>query len=173
MHPKEKLFSTILAENHQRLFRICCYYIKNTDDRKDLYQEILFNIWKSLDDFRGAAAIGTFIYRIALNTAIGFSVKEFKRKSRFYGTDLQNNHMDIRFDDDEYQKKLEESVEELHRKLNQLSVIDRLIMTLMLEELPVRDIAGIIGITEPNVRIKIHRIKNQLKLEMKGINYEN
>jgi RNA polymerase sigma-70 factor (ECF subfamily) len=173
MHQKEKLFKSILTDNQERLFRICCYYLKNTEDRKDLYQEIIYNIWKSLNDFRGEAAIDTWIYRIALNTALGYAGKEHKRKSYTAEIDLQIN-LKLLYDDDKDQRaRLEKSIKELHIKLNQLSVIDKVIMTLLLEELSSKEIASIVGITEPNVRVKIHRIKNQLKLEMKGYDYEN
>ena len=64
---KENRFKQIVEENSRRINAICSYYSPNAEDRKDLYQEILVNIWKSLDKFRGAAAISTWIYRIAVN----------------------------------------------------------------------------------------------------------
>ena len=78
------------------------------------------------------------------------------------------NHNLLQADDQEQRVRLEESIAELHIKLNQLSIIDKAIMTLLLEELSAKEIANIVGITQANVRVKIHRIKNQLKFEMKG-----
>ena len=172
MNQKEKLFQSLLTNNQEKLFRICCYYFKNTEDRKDLFQEILYNIWKSLDNFRHEAAIDTWIYRIALNTAIGYVNKEHKRQSYIVKNDLLFDYNQLYADDQEQRVRLEESLEELHLKLNQLSIIDKAIMTLMLEELSTKEIANIVGITQANVKVKIHRIKNQLKFEMKGSNYE-
>jgi RNA polymerase sigma-70 factor, ECF subfamily len=172
MHSREKQFKSILTDNHEKIFRICCYYLKNVEDRKDLFQEILYNIWKSLKNFCGEAAIDTWVYRIALNTALGYINKEHKRKSDILEIDLQFNPKILNEDDQEQRERLEKLTEELHTKLNQLSVIDKAIMTLLLEELSTREIANIVGITEPNVRVIIHRIKNLMKLEMKGYNYE-
>lgn len=168
MNQKEKLFASILTNNQEKLFRLCCYYSKNSEDRKDIFQEILYNIWKSLKNFRGEAAIDTWIYRIALNTAIGYVNKEHKRQSDTLKIDLLFNHNLLQADDQEQRVRLEESIAELHIKLNQLSIIDKAIMTLLLEELSTKEIANIVGITQANVRVKIHRIKNQLKFEMKG-----
>ena len=173
MNLKEKQFISILSDNQEKLFRICCYYLKNREDRKDLFQEILFNIWKSLGNFRSESAIDTWIYRIALNTAIGYSIREHKRQRYTVGIDLESFHNLLPDEDKEQRSQLEESLEELHLKINQLSIIDKAIMALLLEDLSSKEIANIVGITEPNVRIKIHRIKNQIKIEMKGVNYEN
>lgn len=168
MKPEEEKFRKILSDNHKRIYRICCYYFRNSDDRMDLYQEILYNIWKSLASFRGRSSIDTWLYRIALNTAIAYSGKEYMRKRKKEDINLQYNINHLFYDDADQQEQLEDLIEELYHKLNQLSVIDRTIMTLMLEELPLKQIADIVGITESNVRVKVHRIKNQLKTEMKG-----
>jgi len=172
MQSKDTEFKSILADNHERLYRICSYYFKNKEDRSDLYQEILYNIWKSLGSFKGKSSINTWIYRIALNTAIGYAGREYLRRKSKADIDLHLNLDHLLYDDTDQKQILENSIEELYVKLNQLSVIDKTIMTLMLEEIPTKEIADIVGITEPNVRVKIHRIKNQLKIEMKGYSYE-
>ena len=80
MDTKEKYFKSIVNENKDKIYRICCYYLSDKDSRQDLYQEILVNIWKSLDGFRKEAAISTWIYRIAVNSSLMFIYKERKRK---------------------------------------------------------------------------------------------
>jgi RNA polymerase sigma-70 factor (ECF subfamily) len=83
--------------------------------------------------------------------------------------------MDFLLDDDcsEETRLKEEQFEKLEQALNMLSIIDKTIMLLALEELSYKEIADVIGITEPNVRVKIHRIKSQLKIELKEDNYGN
>ena len=79
MSEKEIKFTEIIAANKARIESICSYYAPNTDEQNDIYQEVLINIWKSLDNFRGDAAISTWIYRIAVNTALSYNGKAFKR----------------------------------------------------------------------------------------------
>ncbi len=166
---KEARFKEIVEENSCRINAICSYYSPNAEDRKDLYQEILVNIWKSLDKFRGDAAISTWIYRIAVNTSLSFAGKAYKNlKLRF---DEIPQGVNALLDDDELEQKLktEQHMEELEAQLNLLSVIDKALISLVLEGLSMREIADIIGLTEPNVKVKIHRIKEQLKQQLNSL----
>lgn len=169
---KEAVFETIVNDFRQRIYRICCYYARNDEDRKDLLQEVLISIWKSLATFRGEAALGTWVYRVTLNTAISYTQKELRRQQRYLMDGPDQADLLITGTDDEQQAELEEMLEELYSELNQLPVIDRTIMTLYLERLPSREIARIVGITEPNVRTKIHRICSKLSINMKGLQNE-
>jgi len=160
MKNKESYFKQIVSENEQRISGICRYYSSNEEDCQDMYQEVLINIWKSLDSFRGEAQISTWIYRVAVNTALGFANKEIRRQKVFLGQN--DNHLKNLVDMDENQKK-EGLLQVLENQINQLSVIDKIIMTLVMEGVNHKEIASVIGITEPNVRVKIHRIKTELK----------
>jgi len=164
--PKEAQFKQIVEENSSRINRICRYYCSNAETQKDMYQEILVNIWKSLDKFRGDSAISTWIYRIAVNTSLSFTGKTYRNQNLYIDKDLQN--MNVLFDDDELEQKLktERHLEQLETELNQLSIIDKALITLVLEGLSMREIADVIGLTEPNVKVKIHRIKEQLKQQL-------
>src|SRR5512136_1494874 len=82
---KEEKFRQLLTENEPRIYSICNYYSRSAADKKDLYQEIITNIWQCLDSFRGDSSIHTWIYRIALNTAITASHK----KNRIQNTEFQ------------------------------------------------------------------------------------
>ncbi|WP_051538708.1 RNA polymerase sigma factor [Prolixibacter bellariivorans] len=128
-----------------------------------MYQEILVNIWKSLDKFRGESSINTWIYRIAVNTAISFSGKSYRHSKLMINTD--SSAMNILYDHSELESKLKQEAlfEQLQVELNQLSIIDKALISLLLEGLTMKEIANVIGITEPNVKVKIHRIKSQLK----------
>jgi len=172
MQRKEERFNLLVKENHHKILKICRYYAPVSEDQKDMYQEILVNIWKSLENFRGDALESTWIYRISLNTAMGFAGKEFRRmKIVLDGGEKNLQH--IISDDDTEVKLRDDQLSQLQNHLNQLSVIDKAIMSLVLEDLSMKEIAEIIGITEPNVRVKIHRIKELLRQQMKGGVYEN
>ena len=163
MNQKEERFAEIVRQQHDKILRICQYYAPSQEDRKDIYQEILVNVWKSLDTFRGEASLATWIYRIAINTSLNFAGKEYRRLNLNVTNDMHNLH--LLTDDEEMAEQLnkEQQYEALQVHLNQLSVIDKAIMSLVLEGLSTKEIAEIIGITEPNVRVKIHRIKGLLR----------
>ncbi|MBN2635055.1 MAG: RNA polymerase sigma factor [Prolixibacteraceae bacterium] len=170
---KEDRFNEIVSENSSRIRNICRYYNSNIEDQKDMYQEILVNIWNSLDRFRGDSALSTWVYRVAINTSLTYTGKTFKRMKLIVGSDTQN--LNIVFDDESLNEKLlqENQLEKLQTELNQLSVIDKALISLMLEGLSMKEIADVIGITEPNVKVKIHRVKTLLKEKLKGEKNEN
>ena len=165
---KEEQFKKIIAENGDKIIRICRYYNPNTEDQKDMYQEILVNIWNSLDRFRGESSISTWIYRIAVNTSLSFTGKTFRHMKLQIHDDQQC--LTVLLDDEELEIKLkrEADLEQLQTQLNLLSVIDKALISLLLEGLSMREIADIIGLTEPNVKVKIHRIKEALKNQLHG-----
>ena len=171
MHTKEERFNLLVKENQHKILRICKYYAPVSEDHKDIYQEILVNIWKSLDSFRGDALESTWIYRIALNTAMGFAGKEFRRM-KIVLDGGEKNLTNLMMEDDSDRILKESQIIHLQNHLNQLSVIEKAIMSLVLEDLSYKEISDIIGITEPNVRVKIHRIKETLRDQMKGGSYE-
>jgi len=163
---KELRFKQIIEENKLRIDGICRYYSSNSEDRKDLYQEILVNIWKSLDKFRGDSAISTWIYRIAVNTSLSFAGKAYRNMN--LSIDQTPQSLNILLDNDELElkQKKEQQLEALEAELNLLSIIDKALISLVLEGLSMREIADIIGLTEPNVKVKIHRIKETLKQQL-------
>lgn len=169
---KEALFNKILAENRERIKRICRYYNSNSEDQKDMYQEVLVNIWKSLDNFRGDSAVSTWVYRVAVNTSLSYTGKSFKKMKLMVSADTQN--LNTILEDEDFEAKQMEEIQfnRLQNELNLLSVIDKALISLMLEGLSMREIADIIGITESNVKVKIHRIKVNLKTKLNGGNNE-
>lgn len=168
---KEETFKKTVDENQGKIMRICRYYAPSVEDQKDMYQEILINIWKSLDSFRGDSRISTWIYRIAVNTSLNYAGKQYKQMRLNVDIEATNikNLLTVEIVDNMLN---EEQSQSLQTHLNQLGVIDKAIMGLVLEELSTKEIADIIGITEPNVRVKIHRIKEVLRTNMKGGQYE-
>jgi RNA polymerase sigma-70 factor (ECF subfamily) len=171
MENKEEKFRKIVADNKEMILRICRYYAPSQEDRKDMYQETLINIWRSLESFRGDSSLRTWIYRITVNTSLSFAGKQYKQLR--LNVDLDTSNIRNVLTDEESNTILRENqLNELQIHLNQLSVIDKAIMGLVLDDLSTREIADIIGITEPNVRVKIHRIKESLRIKMKGGQYE-
>lgn len=165
MKQKETQFKQIVAENSERIMRICRYYNPNQEDQKDMYQEVLVNIWKSLDSFRGDSKISTWVYRIAVNTSLNFTGKSFRQMKLMVDRDV--NNLQILADEDlSLKQQFETDFATLQQLLNQLSVIEKAMMSLVLEDLSMREISDIIGLTENNVRVKIHRIKEKLREQM-------
>ncbi len=164
---KEQLFNEIYADNKDKIYRICCFYIQDEENRKDLYQEILTNIWRGLDHFEGRSKISTWIYRIAVNTSMAY----FKKQSR------ANNNKEL-IDQEIKQESInpsseneQESIKRLHVAISNLNKMEKAIVSLMLEEVSQKEIAHILGFTENNLRVKIHRIKNRLVSILKPINH--
>jgi len=160
---KEEKFRKVIDENDNRIKSVCRYYSKDQEKQKDIYQEILVNIWKGLDSFRGDAQPGTWIYKIATNTAMGFVMKEQKRLNLEVVLEEKNLKYFSEEPEVQHLPEKENMLNELENQINQLSVIDKILISLLLEDLSYRDIADIVGITEPNVRVKIHRIKGILR----------
>jgi len=168
MSKKEEIFRTIIRENKDKISGICRYYSSNEDDHNDMYQEVLINIWKSLENFRGDAQLSTWVYRVSVNTALGFAKKEIRRKKIFIRQDDERLRDLLDYDEGQIKEK-EIMLQSLENKINLLSVVDKIIITLVLESVSHKEIASVIGITEPNVRVKIHRIKNELKEMLKNL----
>jgi RNA polymerase sigma-70 factor (ECF subfamily) len=172
MSVKEDQFRKLVYQNRERIQRICRFYAPAPEDQQDLYQETLINIWKSLDTFRGESAISTWIYRIAVNTSLNFAGKELRRLK--LNTSMDAGYIihliaDESIDPPASKEKRLEMLEDL---VNQLSVVDKILISLTLEGLSSREIAEIVGITEPNVRVKIHRIKETLRNQIKALSHE-
>lgn len=165
---KEEKFNAIVSESSEHIDRICRYYCGNPEDQKDIFQEVMINIWKSLDNFRGDSSISTWVYRVAVNTALTYTGKAYKNMKLMVNGNMQN-FMAI-LDEVELQQKMdqEKQLVMLQTELNLLSVIEKALISLMLEGLTMKEIADVIGITETNVKVKIHRVKVHLKEKLKG-----
>jgi len=155
---EEAFFNELVAAHHASIYRICRAYLYDVSHADDLYQEILFQIWKSLKNFKGNSSIGTWIYRIAVNTAISFNLKN-KRHQHQPLPDL----FQIPYEET-LQKKQdeEEQLNKLRFCISKLETQDRLIISLVLEDKSYKDISEIVGTNINNVGVKINRIKTRL-----------
>ena len=145
-------FEEIYTTYSPKIFRLCMGYVNDKDWAKDLTQETFIQIWQNLDKFRNESSIGTWIFRIASNICL----RQIERSSKMQKTEIP---FQIEDKDDE---ALNEQVELLYKCINTLEESDRLIISLVLEDLPQKEIANITGISEGNIRVKIHRIKQTL-----------
>ena len=154
-------FLDIVESNKGILFKVANSYCRNVEDRKDLVQEIILQLWKSFDNYNEIFKLSTWIYRISLNVAISFYRKEKSRKriSNPLTTDI------FAFTDTEISEDKETNLGILNQLILKLNDLDKALMLLYLEEKSYKEISEIIGITETNVATKIGRIKSKLKKE--------
>ncbi|MCX6138072.1 MAG: RNA polymerase sigma factor [Ignavibacteriales bacterium] len=159
---KETRYREIIKSNSDRIFRICCGYVHDKDERNDVYQEILINIWKSFDTFRSQSAISTWIYRITVNTCLSHLRTEQRRKKHI---DLEASATIDLIPEANHEEAEEEmrSLDQLYRCINILSPVDRALISLYLEDVGSKQSADILGISEVNIRVKLHRIRKALK----------
>lgn len=160
---KNTLFKQVLDENKDRIYRICCAYERNSADRDDLYQEILINIWNNLEKFEGRSAISTWIYRIAVNTSL-MHVKKESRRSNF-NNELDENSLSIaESSSEEREEKINTGakIDKLYECINRLPSLDKLIISMVLDDLSYKEIAEVTGMTVNNTGVRINRIKKEL-----------
>lgn len=154
----EKQFINLINEHQRLIHKVCIMYESDREVRNDLFQEIVLQLWKSFPGFRGESKITTWMYRIALNTAIsGYRKQTRKVKTE----DLHDLHLNIseQYGTDDG----EENVQRLHQAIRQLSEIERAMVMMALEEIPYEEIAETIGITQNNVRVRMNRIREKLR----------
>lgn len=151
---QETFFKEIYKTYSPKVHRLCLGYTGNAMEADDLLQEVFIKAWQNLDKFRGDSQISTWIYRIAVNTCL-YHLRSQKNK-RSVDIDVSIIKKEDEVDDKEQQVQL------LYKCISELSESDRLIITLLLEEVPYHEIAAVTEISEGNLRVKIHRIKQQL-----------
>jgi len=157
----KKEFVKLIQENKGIVFKICNSYCHNREDREDLAQEIIYQLWRSGKTFNADQKFSTWIYRVALNVAISFY-----RKSKSASTlvSFTENLKDIVDDEDaDYENEYEKTRRLLQKRINELKELDRALIILFLEAKNYKEISEILGITETNVATKINRIKDKLK----------
>ncbi|MDJ1495805.1 sigma-70 family RNA polymerase sigma factor [Cytophagaceae bacterium DM2B3-1] len=151
----EKVFLKTIHEHQDLIYKICRMYRDTKEDQQDLFQEIVFQLWKAFPHFRGEAKITTWMYRIALNTAI----LEFRKsKPPISYSDQLPDQLSVSGRAEELDQE-----EQMYQLLKCLDISERAILTLYLEEYSYKEIADITGISENYVGVKINRIKEKLK----------
>lgn len=154
----ERIFLQLIKDNQGIIHKVCNIYCDDQEDRNDLFQEIVAQLWKSFPSFRQESKVTTWMYRVALNTAIT-SFKKQKRRPDQNRLTFEN----FQLKDENYDHETEENIKLLHRAVAQLSGVEKSIIILYLEDKKYEEIAEITGITQNYVRVKMNRIKKKLK----------
>ena len=159
---KDAQFKAVIEANRDRIYRICCCYVHDEDERQDVCQEVMVHIWRSLSDFQGRSQLSTWIYRVTVNTCF----------DHLRAAQRRNNLIEERPAEDaapcaaaafEPDQTLEDDVRHLHECIRRLPTPEKALISLYLEDVDTREMAAILGISEGNVRVKLHRTKKRLK----------
>ena len=157
---RDGIFNEWLAGHKGILFKVVHAYAFEHADRQDLFQEIVIQIWRSVDAFRGESSVPTWMYRVALNTAIAWTRKEDRHQRGKQPLEIVDGLLAASA------AEADPRVEWLYRQIAQLKDVDRSVALLMLDGFAYKDIAAIAGISEGNVAVKINRIKAALTAEL-------
>ncbi|MEC3878271.1 RNA polymerase sigma factor [Parapedobacter sp. 10938] len=155
MSNQRQLFQLLFEENSNRIYHLCYGYTGDSDSANDLMQETFIKVWQNLDKFRNQSQFSTWIYRIAINTCLSY-LRSAKRRA----TDELNDSIIENYTEEPSEKQ--EQIAQLYKSIAQLEENERIIITMVLDEVPYAEIAEVAGISEGNLRVKIHRIKHKL-----------
>lgn len=153
----EQEFIQLLNKHQNIIHKVCSVYMDVYADREDLFQEVTLQAWKAYPNFRGDAKFSTWLYRVALNTAITFFRKEKKQ--------ILTINTEVFFDNSEFHNPIEEQVQAMYKAIGDLGKIDKALIMLYLEDYNYNDIGEMLGISANNVAVKMNRLKIKLKEE--------
>jgi RNA polymerase sigma-70 factor (ECF subfamily) len=154
----EKKFLSDFEKDQNIVHKVCRIYTTNQDQHNDLFQEIAIQVWKNYSKFRGEAKFSTWMYRVALNTAISL----YRKSTRKVKTqDFSAIAFKIKATD--YDNTEELQLKALYKAIHQLNDIDKALIFLYLEDKPYKEISETLGITSVNARVKMNRAKEKLK----------
>ena len=151
---KEHQFELLVRQHKRTIYTVCYMFSHDKAEIDDLFQEILIRLWNGFDHYEGRSSARTWIYRVALNTAINQDKKQRRR--------IETVPLTVDIDPFEADNPKTEQVRKLHDLISQLELIDRSLVLLWLEGISYDEIGAIIGITPNNVGVKLSRIKEKL-----------
>jgi len=162
---KHKEFLAAIEPHKGIIFKVSKVYFDLLEDQEDLRQEIIYQLWHSFHSFRNESQFSTWMYRIALNTAILFFKKERNKseKLKVYENESKLPIENVDAEDD--------NLKLLYSSFQYLDKIEKALIYMFLEDLSHREIASNLGISEANARVKLHRTKEKIKsiIKNKGI----
>ncbi|MDT0621520.1 RNA polymerase sigma factor [Croceitalea vernalis] len=160
MKQKEKVFIELIKEYEGLIFKASTIYTNNKQDQKDLFQEIVYQLWKSFDSFKNQAKISTWMYRVAMNTAI----TQLKRSKK---SPTSESFEKVVFEQMEtYDAAFEENLKKVYEQINQLNTLEKGLMLLLLEGKSYQEISEVSGLSITNVGTRINRVKSKLKSKL-------
>ena len=161
----ESEFLGLINQHQGILHKVSKMYFDTPEDQQDLFQEIIFQLWKSAETFRGESKISSWIYRVAVNTAILFFKKETKHKKN------HTTKLDVELATEEYKDTGDEQLKHFYQAVRQLNKIEKALIFQCIEGLTGKEIANNLGISEGNVRVKLNRTKKKLQEIIKSQGY--
>ena len=163
----EEQFLEMVNTHRGIIYKICNLYGKEKDYREDLFQEIVLQLWRSFPTFRNQSLPSTWMYRVALNTAISQFRKEIRKPDKQPLSRAELQIPDISFKDDE-----NENAWLLSQAIERLTSIEKALVMLYLEEKTYQEISEIMGISQSNVGVKLNRVKSKLEKIIKDNQHE-
>jgi RNA polymerase sigma-70 factor (ECF subfamily) len=154
----EHRFVKLLEANQNIVHKICRLYTNDKDSHDDLFQEITIQLWRAFPKFRGDSKFSTWMYRVALNTAI-----TLYRKSKRQIDTQDFESLSFKIKSEEYDDTTEQQLKLMYDAVKKLNDIDKALVFLYLEDKSYREISGTLGISEVNARVKMNRAKDKLR----------
>ena len=159
-------FVKLVQEHRSLLYKVCRLYCFSADDRQDLFQEMVIQLWRSYPRFRGESKFSTWLYRIALNTAISDLRKQRRRPSPADMNEIPATLQDMTWPGEE-----EQQLQQLYAAIDRLSEIEKALVMLYLEDQSYEEMEEILGINQNNLRVKMNRIREKLRKMTKETSY--
>ena len=156
----------MVNEHRGMLYKVCRMYCFTEPDRQDLFQEIVIQLWRSYPGFRGEAKFSTWLYRIALNTAISGL-----RKQHRLITPTDPEQLPTELQDIQYPAEKDEQLQQLYAAIEKLTEVEKALTMLYLEDKTYLEMEEILGISQNNLRVKMNRIKEKLRKITKAVTY--
>ena len=150
----EQEFTNLVNEHKATIYTVCYMFSKDEDEVNDLFQEILINLWRGVDSFKGKAKMSSWIYRICLNTCISAD-----RKKKRMPTERLDMNINLYEDEDADTQQ----IKMLYKRVHRLRPFDRALVLLWLEGIPYDEIGAITGISAKYVSVRLSRIRQELK----------
>lgn len=157
---REEAFVNLIKEHEGVIFKITTIYTNHPSEQQDLYQEIVYQLWKGFDSFRNEAKFSTWMYRVAMNTAISQLKKQKKMPDA-----VPMDQLVLRATE-QYDPVFEERIKLLYSHIKALDVVDKGIVLLFLEGKKYQEIAAITGLSGSNIGTRLSRIRSKLKNSM-------
>lgn len=162
---QRKIFDEWLADYRALLFKVIRAYAVHQEDQNDLFQEVCLQVYRSIPNFKEKSAVSTWIYRISLNTAIKWSTKEKKHVSGHQEIGKVEHVLEVNAN------PVDDRIAWLYHEIHQFNEVDRSLSLLLLEGYSYKEMADMLGISESNIGVKIHRIKKKLIETSKHYDY--
>lgn len=153
---RQQKFMQLVNENKRTIYKVCYMYASGEDHLKDLYQEVLANLWQGIDSFRGEAKASTWIYRTAINTCVTYYRRHDRHNNEMSSLDTIANLADAG------DSGRSEQIAEMYRLIGQLNKMDKALILMWLDERSYDEIADVTGMTRNNVATRLRRIKQRL-----------